>query len=349
MEQAAVRLGERSRLPYLDILRAGATYLVVLLHCISPYIGAAQLFGHKSWWLCNILSAFVRMGVPLFFMISGYLLLSDPRTLQIKSFYKNRFGKLVLPFLVWDVAYYLFNSLVQERPLSLLTFFQELLNQGSHYHLWFLYQLAGIYLLTPFLKRIVDSCTKKQLFLLLIIILMPVTFFRLFNLVAQPYLQIQIWDVLVEGYVGFFLLGYLLGAISYSAQARGWIYLGGIAGLVLGVVGNYLCSSPEDMVLYFNAGYAINHYLTSAAAFVLVKYLPQTLQHRLERLAAPIAHMSLGIYFIHPMVLAVVAWLVETASPALNVLLWFPLCAVGSTVAVWVIDRIKWLRKLLLS
>lgn len=348
MEQTGVRLAGRDRLPYLDILRAGATYLVVLLHCIMPYIASPALFGHKSWWLCNVLSAVVRMGVPLFFMLSGYLLLSDPRSLQIKAFYKKRLSKLLLPFLAWDTAYYLFSSVVGGRPLSLLAFLQELLNQGSYYHLWFLYQLAGIYLLTPFLKRIVDGCTPKQLFLLVAVILTPVTFFRLFNLAAQPYLQIQIWDVLVEGYVGYFLLGYLLGSVSWGPRARRWIYLGGAAGLVLGVVGNYLCSSPEDMVLYFNAGYAINHYLTSAAAFVLVKYLPRTFQQKLGRLAAPVSRMSLGIYFIHPMVLAAAGWLVETASPALNVLVWFLLCAVGATVAVWVIERIPWLNKILL-
>lgn len=345
MDQTAGRV----RQPYLDILRAGATYLVVLLHCIMPYIDSPTLFGHGSWWLCNVLSAVVRMGVPLFFMLSGYLLLSDPRTLQIKAFYKKRLSKLLLPFLVWDTVYYLFSHVVGERPLSLLTFFQELFSQGSYYHLWFLYQLAGIYLLAPFLKRIVDGCTPRQIFLLVAIILTPVTFFRLFNLVARPYLQLQIWGVLVEGYVGFFLLGYLLGTVFCTPRARRWICLGGVAGLVLGVAGNYLCSSPENMALYFNEGYAINHYLTSAAAFVLVKYLPMGLQQKLGRLAAPISRLSLGIYFIHPLALSAAGWLVETPSPALNVLVWFLLCAVSSTVAVWVVDHIKWLRTILIT
>lgn len=42
---------------------------------------------------------------------------------------------------------------------------------GTVYHcgkpLWFVYTLLGIYLLCPFLKRIVDHCTPWQLVILL--------------------------------------------------------------------------------------------------------------------------------------------------------------------------------------
>ena len=103
------------------------------------------------------------MGVPLFFMVSGFLLLSSEKTDCVQTFYKNRVSRLCVPFLFWDIVYYFESCVLEGRSPGLLPFLNELTRQGSKYHLWFVYQIMALYLLMPFLKKIVDGSTRRGL------------------------------------------------------------------------------------------------------------------------------------------------------------------------------------------
>ena len=73
----------RERIPYLDALRCLAIFLVVLLHNDAPVVVNTACYGRPSWYLCMFLDGAVRLGVPLFFMISGSLLLSRPEAAEL--------------------------------------------------------------------------------------------------------------------------------------------------------------------------------------------------------------------------------------------------------------------------
>ncbi len=152
-----------SRYAYIDLLRCLAAFLVILLHCIAGYTGNTVLFGTRTWWACDIINSFARMGVPLFFMVSGFLLLSSEKTDCVQTFYKNRVSRLCVPFLFWDIVYYFESCVLEGRSPGLLPFLNELTRQGSKYHLWFVYQIMALYLLMPFLKKIVDGSTRREL------------------------------------------------------------------------------------------------------------------------------------------------------------------------------------------
>lgn len=57
----------------------------------------------------------------------------------------------------------------------MLQFVRDLAFRGSKYHLWFFYQIMAIYLLLPFLKRITDGLSPRQLLWLIFIIALPTT------------------------------------------------------------------------------------------------------------------------------------------------------------------------------
>ena len=66
----------RQRAAYLDFLRCFAIFSVLLLHTLVPVVTNTGVYGAPSWKLCVALDALTRVGVPLFFMLSGYLMLS---------------------------------------------------------------------------------------------------------------------------------------------------------------------------------------------------------------------------------------------------------------------------------
>lgn len=87
---------------WLHGLRVFAIAMVVILHASGLILVEAE-FSSYDWWVGNIYNAFTRMAVPIFFMISGYLLLSKNE--GILSFYKKRFSKILLPFIIWTLFY----------------------------------------------------------------------------------------------------------------------------------------------------------------------------------------------------------------------------------------------------
>ena len=96
----------RERMTYLDCLRCLAIFLVIRLHTLVPVVTNTGVYGVPSWKLCVALDAFTRVGVPLFFMLSGYLMLSREGTRQFAAFYRKNLPKLGIPLVVWNLIYY---------------------------------------------------------------------------------------------------------------------------------------------------------------------------------------------------------------------------------------------------
>lgn len=163
----------RERIPYLDALRCLAIFLVVLLHNDGTVIVNTDCYGRPSWYLCMLLDGMVRLGVPLFFMISGYLLLNGTGAAEPAAFYRKKLPRLLVPLAVWNVIYHWTNAWQFQTDTGLPALLQKAFNRGTSYHMWYIYVLLGLYLLCPFLKRMVDGCTPRQLAALAGIILLP--------------------------------------------------------------------------------------------------------------------------------------------------------------------------------
>ena len=125
-------------------------------------------------------------------------------------FYKKRLSRILIPLVIWNAVYCV------HYHKDVATYFAESINQGCAYHLWFLYLILGIYLLTPFLKQIVDHCTRSQLWWLLALICFAGTLRPLFNLATPFYLYL--FPPMMEGYIGYFLFGYLLGTAPSAGK-----------------------------------------------------------------------------------------------------------------------------------
>lgn len=138
---------------YLDILRGMAILFVIALHAMSYFLQNSANYGSYSWYIFLVLNSIVRAGVPIFFMMSGYLHLKSDLASNTMLFYRKRLPHIVVPLLVWNLLYYLFPCFLNYEIFSLKQCIDEILELGTYYHLWYLYTLIGIYLMTPFLKK----------------------------------------------------------------------------------------------------------------------------------------------------------------------------------------------------
>lgn len=306
----------RQRIPYLDFLRCLAICLVVILHSIAATLVNPAFYSCLTWYLCMGFNPVDRTGVPLFFMISGFLMLSRSSTERVWDFYKHNIPKLVIPLTAWSLIYYAAEVACGQHPIDILDFLSRFLNQGVSYHMWFIYTLVGIYLLCPFLKRIVDHSSARQLVVLLGVILFPTTLRPILNQILP--VDLYFFEPLMEGYLGYFLLGYLLGGAKFQKKTRILIYLGGVVGYAACLLGNLAQASPEGISLPMNNGYMLNHYLLAASLFVFFKTWFERHSARLEKCSRPLAQASnrvFGVYWVHVLILNVLTALVDFQGP----------------------------------
>ena len=337
----------KERIVYLDVLRCSAIFLVIVLHAMNPILIDAAYYAKPVWYLCMLQNPINRIGVPVFFMISGFLMLSNPKTENISEFYKRHIPRLLIPLISWNLIYWVWNAVFNGATLRISDFFAALINQGNSYHMWFVYTLIGIYLITPFLKKIVNACNDYQLLILIGIVLFPTTIRPVLNTVFPLY--IYLFPPLMEGYLGFYLAGYLM-----PQKIRMAVYLGGMIGYAVCVLGNLAASSPETVESPFNVGYGLNHYLCATAFIVFVRTLLE--KPKIDRLMKSIhierlSQFVFGIYWCHVIFLDVSGRLLGnfgTITATQFLMIQIVLTVLASLIFAFVIGKIPVLRKLLM-
>jgi|GEM_PF-803437 len=334
---------------YLDALRTSAMCFVILSHCMSPYITNLEIYGSTSWYSFIFANALVRSAVPIFLMISGFLILKSSKTLEIGASYKSRLPRLLIPLLFWNVAYFFFDAWFFGDSLHPLRLFGAILDHGAQYHMWFIYMLIGIYLLAPFLARIVRASSLKELTVLFFVIISMSTIRPFINTVTPVY--IFLFSPLMDGYLGFFLLGYILASAELGRRARGLLYLGGILGLAISIIGNLSASSAEGVELIFNLGHTLPRFLVSSALFVAAKEAFKNVRGKglLCRAVCALSKISYGVFWIHVMVLLLCTQFVAVdLSPLALVALRFVLTLSVSSAIIFPLSKIKFIKNLLM-
>ena len=140
----------KSRESNLDIIRCVATILVVGVHCNGYYFHKPALGIHSFDWLASAtFASLCRICVPLFFILSGYLLLRVDVILF--EFCRKRLRRIVLPLLFWSAIYLCLRVLLGTDRISLPSAVRLFYNAEVYYHLGFLYSLVAVYVAIPIL------------------------------------------------------------------------------------------------------------------------------------------------------------------------------------------------------
>lgn len=146
-----------------DAIRLIAILAIVLLHTAAN--GVTQLPpGSADWWLANLADSAGRVGVPLFLMLSGAILL--PRQHEnTRHFYQRRWRRIALPALIWSLLYLgwaQFKGYWKQQPVDLEPQLWGIISGHSYFHLWFIYLLIGVYAVLPALRWLWLRLTPQQ-------------------------------------------------------------------------------------------------------------------------------------------------------------------------------------------
>lgn len=338
------------RVVFLDWLRFIACFMVILVHSIEPfYLGGPEGTYIESsgdaFWVTLIDSA-LRPAVPLFVLASSYLLF--PLKTDTQTFFKKRFERVLVPFLIWSVLYALIPMAGMREGFDVAFNFKNLgLNFMMHAgHLWFVYMLIGVYLLMPLLSPWVEKVSQKEekAFLCLWAFTTILPFFRPLaqTLLGSPNLWGECpWNEFgafytVSGFIGYLVLGHYIrtyaGNVSWGRTLAYAIPFWLIGYAVTS--GGFWHIMPRELGFPLSAPYQTAVDMETTWSFCTFGVMMQTVAYFLvirkitatgwfyEHIVLPFSRLSYGMYLMHMFVLMpVFAWVRSWGIPTPMVML----------------------------
>lgn len=146
------------RKQFLDVLRVLATCAVVLMHILTGAtdVTDASIVPEYRSLLLSVMDL-VTWCVPIFLLISGYLFLNPERTLTYPVMIKKYCRRIALAILLFGVPYAASELVVAERTFRIRMIPEALkmtLMGHTWSHMWYLYLILFLYLITPLLKKV---------------------------------------------------------------------------------------------------------------------------------------------------------------------------------------------------
>jgi len=294
-------LQPKSYFNFVDIVRAAGIFLVLLLHISTqPVAVPPSVSFEMAWWTSDFFNSIARPCVPLFVMLSGYLLLQPAKVNEpLKVFFKKRWARIGVPLIFWGVIYSVWIILFDGAHFSINFLVFNMLN-GPYVTFWYLYMLIGLYLLTPILRVIMAYASDHIIKLLLLVWfvgsgLVPVATAFGVNLSSQVFT--------LPGWIGYFLLGAYL--VKTKTKPKRWK-------LLLLLAAGFAWTFFAEAFMMISAGpylYIFYDYLTanvivaSVALFLLLTSVSDKSYEKMPSGAKKVIHAisaySLPIYLFH--------------------------------------------------
>ncbi len=293
----------------VDLIRTIAIVAVILLHSTNDLthttvMGTNEIF---RWWTVDIYQSIGRMGVPLFVMLTGALLLQPSKKEDVGTFFSKRFARIGLPFLFWAAAYFLWDVYVEQQQVTQAFIVQGILT-GPYLHFWYMYMLVGLYLITPFLRLMIPHASS-QLFKYFAALWFVGTALVPFIYLLSPYV-VDTNLFTIPAFVGYFVLGYYLLRVKVNRKLLVGILVSGVA---LSTVGTYVIAGTVGGItqFFFQEYVSPSTILASIALFLLLTGMKAPVEPHpkgtslWQRFLHMVSVNTLPIFFFHLMVLYV--------------------------------------------
>ena len=206
------------RKQFLDVFRVLATCAVVLMHILTGAtdVTDASIVPEYRSLLLSVMDL-VTWCVPTFLLISGYLFLNPERTLTYPVMIKKYCRRIALAILLFGVPYAASELVVAERTFRIMMIPEALkmtLTGHTWSHMWYLYLILFLYLITPLLKKVLRVLPVWGVAAVMAVIFLGSSVAPFLNKV----LDVNSIPVLPDG--GVYFLYYLCGYLFVVREVR---------------------------------------------------------------------------------------------------------------------------------
>lgn len=199
----------------LDVVRAAAIMLVICVHSITnsgfmaTVVEGPEGFVMLAYWI------FSRCCVPLFLMLSGWLMHKK----EASQTYYLGYLKLYVPYLLCSAVSLLARQFLFNEQLNLEFIVGSVVNFYACEYAWYMMLYTGLFLLIPFLNIIYNKLESKQQKLLLIF-----SFVALSHLDSLLNSYVQLWSVWWKNLypITFYFIGAFMS--DYPPRKKASVY-----------------------------------------------------------------------------------------------------------------------------
>lgn len=326
----------QQRKTYIDVLRIVAIFGVLYNHTNRR---GYYLYAFSDARICQDfyigIATLAATAVPIFFMISGALLL--PKKESLKELFQKRILKMVLVLLVFSGIQYVLLLLEECVTFSRKAVVQAVLQDGVIPSYWFLYAYIAYLLLLPILRKVAEVMSKQDYFYLFALLLLVEGFLPMvLNLAgiggtnyffSIPFLN----PIIIYPLLGYYLEQYMKE--SYYNKKTNII-----VGLCMAVVVLFFIAMTqwrglpyEEFTTYDKGLYTCSFtMLLDVGIYYFVKYFDLRKQHSMkyDQMLHSMGECAFGIYLIEQPIRERSSFIYDGLSPVIGR---FPACI------VWVI------------
>ena len=254
-----------TELSYLNVL---FTLMVICVHIMSEPISSLdksslQYFAVFAPWK---LFQFVTQA---FVFLSGVkLFIKSTDSIDVRKFYFGRVKRVLIPYLVWVVVYYLYFVGIGWYSFSFSKLVHYVIFGDLASHFYFVIIISQLYLLTPLFARMFRKCSPwiLSVYALFISLIFGEFLPQILGFIS-PKLAFTYNDRLFTTYIFYFVIGAAVGrnykeVIERLKKAKITVYSMFVFFTVLNLVLSYLTYSGK---IYIHWGYTL-HFAYSVSA-----------------------------------------------------------------------------------
>lgn len=196
----------KEKIVYLEVCRIIAVFCIMYQHTGGR--GAdAWVYTDSAWvYVTSLISTIIgSIGVPLFWMVSGALLL--PKRESWRKVYGKRIPRFTGVLIIFSVIRYFYLCIAEGCDGHAGEFFWRFYTQEIFLPYWFLYEYLGVLLVLPFLRKMIQNLTEQEKRLLFVLVIG----WNILNDISHTYLGVGfVLNLHFQSSISYFILGYLL-------------------------------------------------------------------------------------------------------------------------------------------
>jgi peptidoglycan/LPS O-acetylase OafA/YrhL len=309
-------MNEPSRAPAhlhaVDVVRLLTVFGVIAVHVLALTLPADDLAAGATQTQLHVTR-------EVFLLLSAFVLTYSyrNRALERRKFWNRRYPLVVIPYVAWTVVYAVANGSLSSPLHTTATVMTDLADGGARYHLYFLVVTLQLYLVFPWLLRVVRRWSHRPGTLLAASFVLQLAFTSAIHYrmaLPQPFAAwVSNPDALLPSYQ-LYIIGGTLAALHFdelTAWLRGrrrtvtfMVTAAAAFGLVsfvfdLGALDTGVVRASE----VFQPGVVVESMAFTIGLYALGLWVADRLTGRgLQRLETS-SDISFGVYLAHPLVL----------------------------------------------
>ena len=234
-----------SRDARLDIIKSIAIIGVLLIHASAVGFSGYQL-GSIDWFISVAWGTILRAAVPLFFMVSGALLLNPEKKIDTRQIYTKYLLRIVAALFIWAIAYEGYDLILKfiksgisgediKNAIKNILFFKH------HFHLYYLHIIVIVYAFLPITRIFIAHASKRQMeYALLLWLILAIVYPFVRQMQVYPFnmlsgIPAQYAINMTYGAIGYGILGYYLKKYPVNRKLA-WLYAVGAVITFFGTV-----------------------------------------------------------------------------------------------------------------